>query len=151
RDIALALLGDGAHAHVLRALAHELALDACVHFTGWVGREEIDRYLAAADLGLVPDPYNALNDVSTMIKTMEYMAAGKPVVAFDLTETHFTAQDAALYAKPNNVEDFADKVEVLLDDESLRVRMGAAGRTRIEEALSWEHSKKQLLSAYEQM
>jgi hypothetical protein len=39
-----------------------------------------------------------------MLKTMEYMAIGKPLVAFDLAETRFSAQDAALYATPNSVE-----------------------------------------------
>jgi glycosyltransferase involved in cell wall biosynthesis len=84
-----------------------------------------------------------------MIKTMEYMAMEKPVVAFDLAETRSSAQDAALYATPNLVEDFADKIEVLLDDEHLRLKMGAIGRKRIEEELNWNHSTKRLLLAYE--
>src|SRR5205809_797118 len=75
----------------------------------------------------------------------------KPVVAFDLTETRFSAQDSALYATPNLVEDFANKIEVLLDNEELRLRMGAVGRKRIEEELSWDHSKEHLLLAYEML
>lgn len=150
-DVALALLGTGAQESALRALAHELDLDACVRFTGWVERDEIARYLATADIGLSPDPRNTLNDASTMIKTMEYMAYGKPVVAFDLTETHFSAQGAALYARPNLVEDFADKIAVLLDDDALRQRMGEIGRQRIADTLSWHHSERQLIAAYRQM
>ena len=73
---------------------------------------------------------------------------GKPVVAFDLAETRFSAQDAALYAHPNLVADFANKIEELLDNEELRLRMGGIGRKRIEEELSWEHSKENLLLAY---
>jgi len=42
-----------------------------------------------------------------MNKTMEYMAFGLPTVAFDLRETRVSAGDAALYAVPNKVEDFA--------------------------------------------
>lgn len=148
RDVALALLGAGAHESTLRTLAHELKLDEYVHFTGWVERDEINRYLATADVGLSPDPYNALNDVCTMIKTMEYMAMGKPVVAFDLTETRFTAQEAALYATPNLVEDFANKIATLLDDEPLRMSMGALGRKRVEDELCWERSKERLVRAY---
>ncbi len=74
---------------------------------------------------------------------------GKPIVAFDLTETRFSAQEAALYATPNAVEDFATKIEALLDDEQLRLHMGAMGRKRVEEELSWDHSKQNLLLAYE--
>jgi len=149
QDISLVLMGDGDYVSSLHALTHKLQLDEYVNFTGWVSREDIVRYLTAADVGLSPDPQNGLNEYSTMIKTMEYMAMGKPAVAFDLTETRFSAQDAALYATPNLVEDFANKIEVLLDNEELRLTMGAIGRKRIEEELSWDHSKEHLLLAYE--
>jgi glycosyltransferase involved in cell wall biosynthesis len=150
-DVSLVIMGDGEHASILRALSHELNLDDYVNFTGWIDEEDILRYLTVADVGLTPDPQNGLNEYSTMIKTMEYMSMGKPVVAFDLPETRFTAQDAALYATPNLVDDFAEKIEALLDDDGLRCLMGAFGRKRIEEELSWEHSKKNLLLAYEML
>lgn len=149
RDVALALLGDGSQLEALRALAHQLRLDEYVHVHGWSTRQDILRYLSVADIGLSPDPYNALNDVSTMIKTMEYMALGLPVVAFDLTETRFSAQEAALYAAPNHIEAFADQIETLLNDEALRLRMGALGRQRIERDLHWGHSRERLFRAYD--
>jgi glycosyltransferase involved in cell wall biosynthesis len=151
QDVSLVLMGDGGNAAVLRRLAHELELDSYVNFTGWTESKDVLRYLTVADVGLSPDPRNGLNEHSTMIKTMEYMAMGKPVVAFDLTETRFSAQDAALYATPNLVEDFAKNIEVLLDDEELRLKMGATGRKRIEEELSWDHNEKKLLLAYEKL
>jgi glycosyltransferase involved in cell wall biosynthesis len=82
---------------------------------------------------------------------MEYMAMEKPGVAFDLAETRFSAQDAALYAIPNVAEDFANKIETLLDDEELRLKMGALGRKRIEEVLNWERDKMNLLLAYKKL
>lgn len=149
RDISLVLLGDGSNLCVLRTLASELQLDAYINFTGWVSDEEVVRYLSTVDIGLVPDPQNGLNEFSTMLKTMDYMASGKPVVAFDLEETRFTAQEAALYARPNLIEDFADKIEMLLADEKLQLKMGQFGRRRLEEELSWEHTSKNLICAYE--
>src|SRR5206468_5576937 len=137
----------GERFHALRALAHELQLDEYVNFTGWVKSKDIVRYLTVTDVCLLPDPRNGLNEFSTMIKTMEYMAMGKPVVAFDLAETRFSAQDAALYATPNRVEEFADNIEMLLDNEALRCRMGNFARKRVEEALCWEHTKQNLLLA----
>src|SRR6266568_1942504 len=150
-DVSLILMGDGDHASVLRALAHELLLDEYVNFTGWIESKNIVSYLTVADVGLSPDPRNGLNEFCTMIKTMEYMATGKPVVAFDLAETRFSAGDAALYALPNVVQDFADKIETLLDDEGLRLNMGAIGRKRIDEELSWEYSKENLILAYKML
>jgi len=83
QDVSLVLMGDGGHAAALRALAHELQLDAYINFTGWLSSEDVVRYLSTADIGLTPDPRNGLNEYCTMVKTMEYMALGKPVVAFD--------------------------------------------------------------------
>lgn len=149
QDISLVLMGDGETASALRTLADDLKLSEYVNFTGWTTGEEIKRYLNVSDVGLSQEPQNGLNEYCTMIKIMEYMAMGKPVVAFDLTETRFSAQDAALYATPNCVEDFANKIEALLEDEKLRARLGATGRKRIEEELSWDCTKKNLLLAYE--
>ncbi len=151
QDVSLVLMGDGDYLPTLRRLARELQLDEYVNFTGWTLSQDIVRYLTMADVGLSPDPQNGLNEFCTMVKTMEYMTMGKPMVAFDLAETRRSAQDSALYAMPNLIEDFASKIETLLDDEELRLRMGAIGRKRIEEALSWDHSKKKLLQAYEML
>ena len=84
-----------------------------------------------------------------MNKTMEYMAMGKPVVAFDLRETRFSAGDAAIYARPNDVEDFAVKIIDLIDDPERRDAMGRYGLARVQEELSWDHSRGRLLQAYE--
>jgi glycosyltransferase involved in cell wall biosynthesis len=77
------------------------------------------------------------------------MALGRPLVAYDLTETKVTAGKAALYAEDNEVRNFADCIIRLLDDAELRERMGAIGRSRVEDDLSWEHSERALLAAYE--
>lgn len=149
QDVSLVLMGDGDQLAALKTLAHDLELDSHVTFTGWVGREELLRYLTVTDIGLTPDPSNALNDRSTMLKTMEYMAMGKPLVAFDTPETRYSAEEAALYATPNLVPDFADKIETLLDDEDLRRRMGAYGRRRVEHELCWDRTKVHLRRAYD--
>lgn len=151
RDVLLTLIGDGDQLASLRILAQALKLEPYTHFTGWLSQNDMLRYLSAADIGLSPDPSNELNDRSTMLKTMEYMAMGKPVVAFDLPETRCSAQDAALYATPNRVEEFAAHIATLLDDEALRLSMGTRGRQRVEEELCWERTSRQLLLAYEQL
>jgi glycosyltransferase involved in cell wall biosynthesis len=148
-DVGVVLMGDGSSIQELKELVHQLKLDAYILFTGWVEKQEMLSYLALADIGLSPDPQNGLNEFCTMIKTMEYMAMSLPIVAFDLAETRFSAQGAALYARPNEVEDFAQNIEILLDNEALRQSMGIYGQQRIVDTLSWEHSQKSLLAAYE--
>src|SRR5207245_5077997 len=100
---------------------------------------------------LSPDPANGLNEFHTMNKTMEYMAMGRPVIAFDIRETRFSAQEAALYAAPNDVVEFADRIVALLDDPELRRRLGDYGRQRVVDELGWKHTHRALLQAYERL
>jgi glycosyltransferase involved in cell wall biosynthesis len=150
-DVALILIGDGDRKPALCGLAHDLCIDEYVNFVGWVIPDDIPYYLSAADIGLVPDPQNGMNEFCTMIKTMDYMALGMPIVAFDLAETRFSAQSAALYAIPNSIEDFAEKIALLLDDEETRRRTGIHGQKRVREELSWEQSKEHLLAVYREI
>jgi glycosyltransferase involved in cell wall biosynthesis len=89
-----------------------------------------------------------MNDISTMNKIMEYMALGKPIVQFDVTEGKFSAQEASLYARPNDPADFGDKVLELLDDPGKCASMGALGKKRVNEVLAWHHEQPKLLAAY---
>jgi glycosyltransferase involved in cell wall biosynthesis len=148
QDISLVLLGEGERRSALQRLTETLQLDRYVTFTGWVDHSDILRYLNSADIGLCPDPSNALNDRSTMLKILEYMAMGKAIVAFDLPETHYSAQEAALYVPSTDVVAFADGIEHLLEDTAARAHMGNSGRQRISEKLCWERTKETLLQAY---
>ncbi|HLG75037.1 MAG TPA: glycosyltransferase, partial [Ktedonobacteraceae bacterium] len=148
QDTGLVLMGDGGYLPTLKALAHDLHLDAFVQFTGWVGDQEIVRYLSTADIGLCPDPQNGLNEYCTMVKSMEYMAMSLPIVAFDLAETRATTQDAALYAPANSVEHFATCLNRLLDNPALRAHMGQRGRQLVLEQLNWDYDQRNLFRAY---
>jgi glycosyltransferase involved in cell wall biosynthesis len=94
---------------------------------------------------------NPLNDVSTMNKTMEYMAFALPVVAFDLRETRFSAGDAAVYATPNDVGELAQLLVDLIDDEPRRREMGTVGRARVEQELAWDHQAPRYVEVYESL
>jgi glycosyltransferase involved in cell wall biosynthesis len=150
-DLHTTFIGSGDAFDDLVALAHRLGLDDVVEFTGRVPDETVQRYLSTADVCLSPDPKNPLNDVSSMNKVVEYMAMSRPLVSFDLREARVTAGDAAVYAPDNDEVRFAELTAELLDDPARRERMGAIGRRRVEEALSWEVSRGNLLAAYEDL
>jgi glycosyltransferase involved in cell wall biosynthesis len=142
-------VGDGDAYPAMRELATHLGLDDVVEFTGALERlEDVPRILTTADVCVAPEPSNALNDVSTMVKIAEYMAMERPIVCYDLPESRFTAGEAAVYAEPNNPTDLARCIAELLDDPARRAVMGRAGRARVEQELAWTHSEKVLLSAY---
>jgi glycosyltransferase involved in cell wall biosynthesis len=148
-DIQFGLVGGGTELPALRVLAERLNVADYVTFTGRVPDAELLAMLNTADVCVNPDVANEMNDKSTMNKIMEYMALGKPIVQYDLTEGRVSAQDASLYAERNDPIDLARKTVALLDDEALRARMGQIGRERVRNALAWEHEAPRLLAAYE--
>jgi glycosyltransferase involved in cell wall biosynthesis len=150
-DVSFTLVGAGDSFEGLQRLTHELKLDGAVHFTGRVPDAEVERVLATADVCVCPDPLNPLNDLSTMNKVLEYMACGRPIVAYDLREHRRSAADGALYARPNDESDLAAQIETLLEDPERRRRMGDYNRRRFLERMSWEHSAGELLHAYEML
>lgn len=143
------IVGGGPHLKALKKQAHDMGLDDCVEFTGRASDQQMLEYLNTADVCVNSDKYNSMNDKSTMNKILEYMALAKPIVQFDLTEGRYSAQDASLYAKNNDAEDMAKKIMELLDNPELRKKMGAYGRNRVVNELSWEHTSKALLEGYE--
>jgi glycosyltransferase involved in cell wall biosynthesis len=150
-DIAFTLIGSGDCFRELVAMRDELGLAGHVEFTGRAPDEVVTQIMSTADVGLSADPKNPLNDVSTMNKTMEYMAFELPVVAFDLRETRVSAGDAAAYVTPNDVHEYAATIVALMDDESARARMAKLGRIRVEQELAWSYQREAYLGVYHEM
>jgi len=148
-DFHCVIMGSGDSLQDLRDLAGTLQLNGCVELTGFVSDEDLQANLAAADICVDPDPSSPLNDVSTWIKIMEYMAYAKPIVSFDLKETRFSAGEAAMYVKPNHESEFAETIAQLMAQPELREKMGTYGRRRVEHELQWTKVGKNLLTAYE--
>jgi glycosyltransferase involved in cell wall biosynthesis len=150
-DVSFALLGFGDCLEELKRRCTEMGLDDVVEFTGRVGPAEIHDYLSTASAGLSADPLSPLNDLSTMNKTMEYMAFGLPVLAYRLAETMVSAGDCAVYCEPGDEAGFADALVGLLDDPQRRAELGKAGRVRAERELDWAPQSRAYLSVYEDL
>jgi len=155
RDVHFVVIGDGDCRRSIVQMSQRLGLEDVIEFTGWVRDDRlIAEYLATADVCVAPDPKNPLNDLCSMNKIVEYMAMGKPVVAFDLDEARETARDAGAFvaADGSNGSDataLGDTILELLSSPQRRQRMGEAGRRRFNQVLAWEHQRDTLLQAYE--
>ncbi|HEY7337732.1 MAG TPA: glycosyltransferase family 4 protein [Bryobacteraceae bacterium] len=148
KDVHFVLVGGGTELPALQASAASRGLQEFITFTGQIPYQQVPTYISAAHVGVAPDPKTPMNDQSTMIKILEYMAFGIPTVLFDLKEGRRIAGAAALYASPSDPVDFARKILQLLDNETLRRELGANGRRRIRDGLNWEAETPALLAAY---
>lgn len=150
-DFYCVIAGEGDALPSLKMQAELLGLNKYILFTGFIEPENVSQYISSAEICVAPEPSNSLNDRSTIIKILEYMALSKPIVAFDLPEHRVSAQDAALFASPGNDLEFAQNIITLMDNPLKRNKMGQAGRARIEKELAWSHQRKRLLEAYEKV
>jgi len=150
-DVAFTFMGAGDSYDEIVALRDELGLQDYLELPGRVPDDTVFDVLSTAAVGLSPDPKNPLNDVSTMNKTLEYMAFGLPVVAFDLKETRVSAGESASYVPSGDVAAYAAAIVQLLDDADRREEMGWAGRLRIEKELGWLHQRTAYVGVYDRL
>lgn len=143
------LVGSGSAVPELEQLRVDLELTSVVEFVGQVPYTEVAQIVESADVCIAPEPRDSYNELCTVIKLMEYMACGKPIVAFDLPEHRVTAGGAALYAQQNDEAEMAANIDRLLADPALRVELGNRGRQRVVDQLAWEHQAKSLVDVYE--
>jgi glycosyltransferase involved in cell wall biosynthesis len=150
-NIYYVLIGSGDEFDKLQAMADQLKVTDYIRFTGRIPDYDAIKILSTSDVCLSPDPYNHLNNISTMNKIMEYMVCKSPIVSFDLQEARFSAQKAALYVENNSVIEFAKGIIYLLENRAVAADMVKFGYNRVKNELSWESNEKLLLNSYDSL
>ncbi len=153
KDTCFTFVGKGDAFDDLQVLAAKLGLidDGTVVFTGRVSDLDLRRYLSTADFAIAPDPKDPLNDLCTMNKIIEYMAMGLPIVSFDLKESRFSAQEAAVYVPNNDEQAMGRAIVDLVNNPEQRHVMRQAAKERITNGLSWEYSRGVLIDFYDEL
>jgi glycosyltransferase involved in cell wall biosynthesis len=148
-DAVLDLVGDGEARPALERQVARLGLAKRVRFHGYRKAAEFVPVLAGCAVGISPDPPTPFNDVSTMVKVVDYLAMGRGVVAFDLRETRAVAGDAAVIAAPPTAEGMAEAILGVLRDPERSRRLGEAGSARVGSmGLDWSRSASALVRGY---
>jgi glycosyltransferase involved in cell wall biosynthesis len=132
-------------------LAADRGIEDIVRFTGWLEADEVDALLRSASIAIQPDPRTRMAELSTMAKTVEYLARGLPVVAVDLLETRRTAGPAASYVPTGTPDELAKALDQLLGDEPARRAMCTAARRRFCEQLAWDHQVQSYIRLWDRL
>jgi glycosyltransferase involved in cell wall biosynthesis len=148
----LELVGDGEARAALEAQAAALGLGERVRFHGYLPPTAFVPILAASQATVSPDPPTPFNDVSTMVKVVDSLALGRPVVAFDLAESRRLIGEAGVIVEDPTPDALAAALVDLLNrpDEAARLATLAAQRP-LELGLDWERSADVLVAAYERL
>jgi glycosyltransferase involved in cell wall biosynthesis len=147
-DVELLIIGDGPQRRTVEARAAQLGVADRVTITGWVPYEQVPVLLASAHVGIDTAPMTEVNHGSTMIKILEYLAVGLPVVASALRETKVTGGNAVIAIEGNSVTAFAGPIAHLLSDRSIWQAASDVSQERGKD-LQWPAQASILIAAYE--
>jgi len=144
----LLIIGEGHLSNQLEKIARDCGIQEKAKFLGKVEHSEIKDYLSISDVVIATSTRSNVNR-----STLEAMACGKPVLAFDSGNTRqaFSHMENCLLAKTGDVKDFATKLLSLYEDTELRSRIGENARKFVEEARSWESRIKMELKVFEKL
>jgi len=151
-NVKFLIIGDGPQRREVESMVNRMGLSDRFVFTGFVSQEEMQEYLLLADVCVAPYKQMAYFKISlpeTPMKAVEYMALGKPVVMSRISDENVISwSGGGILTEPDNVKEFASKILVLIEDETLRKTMGEKGRKYVEANLSWTKIAKKLDEIY---
>ncbi len=128
-----------------RELASKLGVGSKVLFTGHIN--DLNSHYNLADIFVFPTKYEAFG-----IPTLEAMAAGLPVLNSKIGAGELITDgiDGIHLENPNNIEEIADKLEMLINDEKLRKLLGKNAR-KTAMKYSWDETAKRTMDVYRQI
>jgi glycosyltransferase involved in cell wall biosynthesis len=138
------VLGSDSYERGLKARTLELGLAERVVFAGY--RRDVVQVLAATDVLAYP---SIEKDVCPL-SLLEGMSTGLPVVAFDIPGVRLVVNgpDDGLLVPVEDIGALAEALRRLLMDETMRQRLGAGARRRIEEAFSLDEHVRRFEQAF---
>lgn len=123
----------------------KLGIEKKTHFLGPKPFEQLDSFLAEADILVAP----RIKGINTPMKVFPYMHSGKPVLLTDLYTHNQILSNNEAFLAPSNPEGFAEGIIRLAGDERLRDQIGRNGRLFVERNHTFEAHCKRLNGAYD--
>ncbi|MBT8329765.1 MAG: glycosyltransferase family 4 protein [Desulfofustis sp.] len=128
-----------------RDMLKQLRADESVTFLGKVPPDTLPEYLFASDILISP----RISGVNTPLKILDYMKAGKPILATDVPSHRLLLDKTTAVFSPPEPEQLATALNRLAEDKELRIAMGAAGRQLYETKYNFDNYRQQLSVCYQ--
>lgn len=116
--------------------------------------DQFIRVVWASDVTAFPFPDDSVHRAKCSARIIDYMAMGKPVIttAIGQNTEYIVDQESGILAPPGDEKVFAAKLEELVRNREIRVRLGEAARNRIREKFRWGGKPSHVcLSAYQEL
>jgi glycosyltransferase involved in cell wall biosynthesis len=148
--VRVCVAGDGSALGEVQELAGIRVVADSFNWLGWLySREEIGSLVRSADVCVAPEIGSEFNRLASFVKLVEYMSAGRPIVAHRLPQTESLCGDTVEYAEDMSVEALAAAIERLLAEPDRARELGDAARERFSRVVAWENvGSRRLVDAY---
>lgn len=150
-SVSLMYIGDGLTKAQTEDFLVEKGLAGLSVFTGAVPQYEGPTYLAACDILVAPHVPNedGTKFFGSPTKLFEYMAMGKAIAASALDQMDDILEHnvTALKSIPGDAISLARNLELLVDNESLRYKLGTQARQKVVEAFTWKQHTERIVKA----
>ncbi len=147
-DARFLVVGGGRGLEPLKERARSAELARAFTFTGYLKRELVPQYIAAADVVVACFESNAVTRCKSPLKLAEYLASGKAIVASDVGDVGMMLGDAGLLVPPGSAEHLAEGVLALLSSPERRETCARRARRRAENIYNWARGAGILQEAY---
>lgn len=136
----LVLVGDGLLRNNMERRSIELGVSRAVQFTGLIPHADVPRYMASADITVVPYPKMDQENWLSPLKLFEYMASARPIIASAVGQVTDIIQHEknGLLVPASNATQMAEAIVRLIADKELRERLGKQAREDAVRHHSWE-------------
>ena len=145
------VIGGGGTLPALKEHADSLGLGENVRFTGPIPHRLVPDYLDVADVAVATLPDTPQAASKSPLKVVEYMAAGKAIVASEVGEAVRFLDNGRVghLVEPGCPEKLARGITALMDDPYKRSELGVAAREHLRRNHTWMHTAETLEAAYE--
>lgn len=145
-DLILFLLGDSSLSGVFKRLAQEEDVTDRIFFHATVDYEEVPRYIAMCDIGIVPLPDLPVWRNQSPLKLLEYLAMEKFVIVTDIPANRevIDESECGIYILSVDPREIADAIVFAYENRSSLTKLGAKGRAIVEERYTWREVARKL-------
>ena len=146
-DIKLRIGGKGSQEDYLKNLCRELHIENDVTFLGFVKPDDVIKEFQRFDISVFP---STLDSESFGVAAVESEACGTPVIVSNVGGLMESTKpnETSLVIEKKSVEDLAEKLNILVRDKDLRIKMGKAARKFVEDNYSLEKNFEYINKIY---
>lgn len=145
-DAYLIIVGDGELKLEYMKLARNLGVSQRTIFAGKVPAEDLPKYYALSEFLVLPS--TGIENFPLVV--LEAMASGKPVIASSLPGVRRVVNDGidGILVPPKDTEKLSEAIEYMLNNETIKKKMGKNARKKIEQKYSWKKIVEKLEKVY---